>query len=41
MSCRITVTPDLLWELKHLVKKYKSIKQDVANLGADLRANPN
>ena len=41
MSCRITVTPDFLRELKHLAKKYKSIKQDVANLGADLRANPN
>jgi hypothetical protein len=29
-----------LRELKHLAKKYKSIKQDVANLGADLRATP-
>ena len=39
MNCKITVTSDFLRELKHLAKKYKSIKQDVANLGKDLRAN--
>ena len=40
MSCKITVTPDFLRELKHLAKKYKSIKEDVANLGDELRNNP-
>ena len=40
MSCKITVTPDFLKALKHLAKRYKSIKEDVANLGDDLRANP-
>ena len=40
MSCRITVTPDFLRELKHLAKKYKSIKTDYAQLLIDLRANP-
>ena len=40
MSCKITITPDFLRELKHLAKKYKSIKEDVANLGDELRNNP-
>ena len=40
MSCKITVTPDFLKALKHLAKRYKSIKEDVANLGDDLRASP-
>lgn len=40
MNCRITVTPDFLKALKHLAKRYKSIKEDVAELGDNLRANP-
>ena len=40
MNCRITVTPDFLRALKRLAKRYKSIKEDVASLGEDLRTNP-
>ena len=40
MNCRITVTPDFLRALKRLAKRYKSIKEDVAGLGEDLRTNP-
>ena len=40
MNCKITVTPNFLRELKHLAKKYKSIKQDVSILGDELRAIP-
>lgn len=41
MSCKITVTPDFLRALKHLAKRYKSIKEDVTKLGNELRENPN
>lgn len=40
MNCKIIVTDDFLRNLKHLAKKYKSIKTDVAKLGEDLRSNP-
>lgn len=40
MSCKIIVTKDFLRQLKHLAKKYKSIKTDVANLGEELSENP-
>ena len=40
MSCRITYTPDFARQLKHLAKKYKSIKGDYAKLLSDLYANP-
>ncbi len=40
MSCRIIVTKDFLRQLKHLAKKYKSIKTDVADLGKELSDNP-
>ncbi len=40
MNCRITVTPDFRIELKHLAKKYASIKEDYASFLDDLRTNP-
>lgn len=40
MNCRITVTNDFLRNLKHLAKKYKSIKADIALLGEELCNNP-
>ena len=40
MSCKITYTPDFAKALKHLAKKYKSMKTDYAQLLNDLRANP-
>ena len=40
MSCKITYTPDFAKALKHLAKKYKSIKTDYAQLLSDLRSNP-
>ena len=40
MSCKITYTPDFAKALKHLAKKYKSMKDDYAKLLSDLRANP-
>ena len=41
MSCKITYTPDFAKQMKRLSKKYKSLKEDYANLLNDLRANPN
>ena len=40
MTCRITYTPDFAKQLKRLAKKYKSMKEDYAQLLAELRANP-
>lgn len=40
MSCKITVTGGFLKELKRLSKRYKSLKEDVADLGDSLRENP-
>lgn len=40
MSCKISVTPEFLKELKHLSKRYKSLKDDVAALGVSLQENP-
>ena len=40
MNCKITVTPDFRIELKHLAKKYASIKEDYASFLNDLRTNP-
>ena len=40
MSCKITYTPNFAKALKHLAKKYKSMKDDYAKLLIDLRANP-
>lgn len=40
MNCRITVTNDFLKELKRLAKKYRSIKEDVAQLGESLKTTP-
>ncbi|MBR5540972.1 MAG: type II toxin-antitoxin system RelE/ParE family toxin [Bacteroides sp.] len=40
MNCRITYTPDFAKALKHLAKKYKSIKEDYAKLLNDIRNNP-
>ena len=40
MSCKITYTPDFAKALKHLAKKYKSMKDDYVRLLSDLRANP-
>lgn len=40
MNCKITYTPDFAKALKHLAKKYKSMKDDYAKLLSDLRANP-
>lgn len=40
MNCKITVTPDFRIELKHLAKKYASIKEDYASFLNDLKTNP-
>ena len=40
MSCNIITTLDFVRELRHLSKRYRSIKDDVAKLGEQLRANP-
>lgn len=40
MKYRITVTPRFLREMKHLAKRYKSLKQDLEDLGHDLLLNP-
>lgn len=40
MSCKITVTNRFLRELKRLAKKYRSIKEDVYNLGQELQDTP-
>lgn len=40
MNCNITYSPQFAKELKRLAKKYKSIKQDYANLLDELRNNP-
>ncbi len=36
----LNTTPHFLRELKHLAKKYPSIKNELAELGASLRENP-
>lgn len=40
MNCEIIVTDTFFKELKHLSKRYKSIKQDIATLANQLRDNP-
>ncbi|MBR3783275.1 MAG: type II toxin-antitoxin system RelE/ParE family toxin [Bacteroidales bacterium] len=40
MSCEIVTSLDFLRELKRLSKRYRSIKQDVENLGKEIAANP-
>ena len=40
MSCKITVTPDSLREMKRLSKRYRSLKNDLAGLGEELCQNP-
>ena len=40
MNCKITVTPDFLKEMKHLSKRYKSLKEDLNKLGDELERNP-
>ena len=40
MSCKITVTPDFLREMKRLSKRYRSLKNDLAGLGEELYQNP-
>lgn len=40
MSCEIVTSLDFLRELKRLSKRYRSIKQDVANLGKEIATNP-
>lgn len=40
MSCKIVVTKSFLKELKRLSKRYRSLKDDVAELGVSLRENP-
>ena len=40
MNCNITYSPQFAKELKRLAKKYKSIKQDYADLLDELRNNP-
>ena len=40
MSCKISVTPDFIKALKHLSKRYKSLKDDVAALGVSLQEDP-
>lgn len=40
MSCKVSVTPDFIKGLKHLSKRYKSLKDDVTALGASLQENP-
>ena len=40
MSCKITVTPDFLREMKRLSKRYRSLKNDLAGVGEELYRNP-
>lgn len=40
MSCKITVTPDFLREMKRLSKRYRSLKNDLAGFGEELCQNP-
>ena len=40
MNCRITYSPGFAKALKHLAKKYKSMKEDYAKLLSDIQANP-
>lgn len=40
MNCKITYTPDFARALKKLSKRYRSMKQDYAQLLEDLRQNP-
>lgn len=40
MNCRITYTPDFAKALKKLSKRYRSMKQDYAQLLEELHANP-
>lgn len=40
MNCNITYSPQFAKELKHLAMRYKTIKQDYANLLNELRNNP-
>lgn len=40
MKYKITVTPGFLREIKRLAKRYKSLKQDLEDLGRDLLLNP-
>lgn len=40
MNCNITYSPQFAKELKHLAKKYKSIKSDYETLLCELKENP-
>ncbi|HIZ33079.1 MAG TPA: type II toxin-antitoxin system RelE/ParE family toxin [Candidatus Bacteroides merdigallinarum] len=40
MNCRITYTPDFAKALKKRSKRYRSMKQDYAQLLEELHANP-
>ena len=40
MNCKITATPDFARELKHLAKRYLSIKEDYKTFLENLRDNP-
>ena len=40
MNCKITYTPDFARALKKLSKRYRSMKQDYAQLLEDLHQNP-
>jgi len=40
MSFEILATDDFERELKKLAKRYRSLKKDIAQLGADLREQP-
>lgn len=40
MNCNITATPDFARELKHLAKRYPSIKNDYKNFLDKLAQNP-
>lgn len=40
MSCEIIVSKGFVRELKPLAKRYRSIKNDLAQLGKELKTNP-
>lgn len=40
MNCRVTVAPTFQQELKRLSKRYRSLKDDLARLVAELKDNP-
>lgn len=40
MSCKIYTSKGFKKELKTLAKRYRSIKDDVAKLGLDIKSNP-